>query len=303
MIADLPPSFIAQIGVTFGEVGRAWLTQLPAILTTCTERWGLTLAPHYGNLSFNYVAPGTLRDGTPIVLKIGCPNHEYRAEVDTLRLYAGVGAVRLLDFDEAHVALLLERLAPGTMLATLPGDEEATAIAARIMLQIHRPVPERHAFPTVADWFAGLAALRAEFDGGTGPFPARVVEEAETLATELFRTAAPPTVLHGDLHHFNILAGERQPWLAIDPKGVVGEPAYEIGAWMRNWPLGVADPVPYLERRLDILVSELGVERARLRAWTVAQGVLSAWWDYDTERKTIGARPLLMLEYFTRLRE
>jgi len=302
MIDDLPAAFIAQIGATFGDVGRVWLTELPAILATCTERWGVTLAPHYSNLSFNYVAPGTLRDGTPIVLKIGCPNHEYRTEVDALRLYAGAGAVRLLDFDEAQVALLLERLVPGTMLAALPDDQEATAIAARIMRQIRRPVPERHTFPTVTDWFVGLAELRAEFAGGTGPFPAHAVEEAETLAAELFRTAAPPTVLHGDLHHFNILAGERQPWLAIDPKGVIGEPAYEIGAWMRNWPLGAADPVPQLERRLDLFASELGVERARLRAWTVAQGVLSAWWDYDAERKTLGARPLAMIGHFARLR-
>jgi streptomycin 6-kinase len=145
--------------------------------------------------------------------------------------------------------------------------------------------------------------LRAEFDGDTGPFPVRIVEEAETLAAELFRTAAPPVVLHGDLHHFNILAGERQPWLAIDPKGVLGEPAYEIGAWMRNWPLGSADPVPRLERRLDLFAAGLGVDRPRLRAWTIAQGVLSAWWDYDARRKTIGARPLAMLEYFARLRE
>lgn len=299
----LPQPFVAQIGATFGDAGRAWLMQLPAILAACTAHWGLTLAPHYTNLSFNYVAPGTTRDGTPIVLKIGCPNHEYRTEVAALRLYAGDGAIRLLDFDEGCVALLLERLRPGTMLATLPDDEEATLIAVRIMRQIRRPVPDQHTFPTVADWFIGLRELRAAFDGGTGPFPARAVAEAETLAAELFRTAAPPTVLHGDLHHFNILAGERQPWLAIDPKGVIGEPAYEVGAWMRNWPLGCADPVPHLERRLDLFAAELGVDRARLRAWMVAQGVLSAWWDYDAERKTVDARPLLMLEHYARLRE
>jgi len=303
MIDDLPQSFIAQIGATFGDAGRAWLTRLPAILATCVERWGVTLAPHYSNLSYNYVAPGTLRDGTPIVLKIGCPDHEYRTEVDALRLYAGAGAARLLDFDETHVALLLERLVPGTMLATMQDDEEATAIAARIMRQIRRPVPEQHTFPTVADWFEGLRELRAEFDGGTGPYPARAVEEAETLAAVLFRTAAPPTVLHGDLHHFNILAGERQPWLAIDPKGIIGEPAYEIGAWMRNWPLDGTDPVPHLERRLDLFAAAFGVERARLRAWTVAQGVLSAWWSYDAARKTVGMRPLAMIAHFARLRE
>lgn len=299
----LPESFVAQIGTTFGADGRDWLTRLPTLLAVCTERWGLTLAPHYGNLSYNYVAPGTLRDGTPIVLKIGCPTHEVRTEVESLRLYAGSGAARLLDFDEENMALLLERLVPGVMLSAMPDDEEATVIAARIMRQLHHPVPAGHPFPTTEDWFRGLRELRAEFSGGTGPFPVRAVEEAETLAAELFRTAAPPVVLHGDLHHFNILAGERQPWLAIDPKGVLGEPSYEVGAWMRNWPLDADDPVPYLERRLDLFAASLGTDRARLRAWTVAQGVLSAWWDYDAERRTLGARPLAMIEHFARLRE
>lgn len=304
----LPQLFIAQIGATFGDSGRAWLGRLPALIADCAVTWDLTLGPHYPNLSFNYVAPGIRRDGTPIVLKIGCPNHEYRTEVEALRLYAGHGAIRLLDFDEGRVALLLERLTPGTMLATLPNDEEATLIAARLMRQIRRSVPEQHPFPTADDWFIGLRELREKFGGGTGPFPTRAVEEAETLAAELFRTAAAPTVLHGDLHHFNILAGERQPWLAIDPKGLIGEPAYEVGAWMRNWPPDDADPVPLLERRLDLFATEFGVERARLRAWTVAQGVLSAWWSYDdegyeAERKTLGVRPFAMLEYFARLRE
>lgn len=299
----LPQPFIAQIDATFGDVGRAWLNDLPSLIADCADRWGLALGSHFPNLSFNYAAPGALRDGTPIVLKIGCLGHEYRPELAALRLYAGDGAVRLLDFDEARVAVLLERLRPGTMLAALPDDDEATLIAVGIMRQLWRPAPEEHPFPTTADWFIGLRELRAEFDGGTGPFPARAVAEAESLAAELFRTAAPPTVLHGDLHHFNILAGERQSWLAIDPKGVLGEPAYEIGAWMRNWPLGSADPVPQLERRLDLFAAGIGVERARLRAWTVAQGVLSAWWDYDAARKTIGARPLAMIDYFSHLRE
>ncbi len=301
----LPLPFIAQIDATFGTVGRAWLRDLPALIADCVARWELTLAPHFPNLSFNYVASGTRRDGTPVVLKIGCPA-DYRndqQEAAALRLYAGAGAVRLLGYDPDRAALLLERLRPGTMLSALPDDDEATLIASRVMRQLWRPVPDQHPFPTVADWFGGLRELRAEFAGGTGPFPARTVAEAESLAAELFRTAAPPVVLHGDLHHFNILAGERQPWLAIDPKGVLGEPAYEIGAWMRNWPLGSADPVPQLERRLDLFAMGLGVERARLRAWTVAQGVLSAWWDYDATRRTIGARPLAMLEYFVRLRE
>ena len=254
-------------------------------------------------MSFNYVAPATLRDGTPVVLKLGVPGYELWSETDALKLYVGDGAVRLLDSDGTLGALLLERLLPGTMLSTLPDDEEATVIAARTMRQIWHPVPAEHRFQTVADWFSQLPELRETFGGDTGPFPAKLVEEGETLAAELFRTEAAPVVLHGDLHYFNILAASRQPWLAIDPKGIIGEPAYEVGAWMRNWSPDLVEPLPLLERRLTIFATALGIERARLRAWTVAHSVLSTWWDYDADTARIDTRAIARLACIARLRE
>lgn len=302
-MSALPGNFTAQIGTTFGDAGRDWLTQLPALLADCTKRWGLTLAPHFTNLSFNYVAPATLGNGTPVVLKLGVPGYELWSEIDALKLYAGDGAVRLLDSDEALGALLLERLLPGTMLATLSDDEEATVIAARTMRQIWCPIPAEHRFQTVAAWFSQLPELREAFGGDIGPFPAKLVEEAETLAAELFRTAATPVVLHGDLHYFNVLAATRQPWLAIDPKGIIGEPAYEVGAWMRNWPPDLVEPLPLLERRLTIFAAELGIDRARLRAWTVAHSVLSTWWEYDDDTGRIEPQAIARLACVARLRD
>jgi streptomycin 6-kinase len=110
------------------------------------------------------------------------------------------------------------------------------------------------------------------------------VEEAERLFTELLGSMSEQVLLHGDLHHYNILAAERQPWLAIDPKGVVGEPAYEVGALMRNQlpqPLAGAEASRFIARRLDQLAEELGLDRARLHGWTLAQAVLSAWWSVE----------------------
>jgi streptomycin 6-kinase len=95
---------------------------------------------------------------------------------------------------------------------------------------------------------------------------------------------AAPVVLHGDLHHDNIVAATRAPWLAIDPKGVVGEPAYETGALLRNpMPqlLAMPDPARLTRRRVDQLAGELGFDRARIRGWGLAQAVLSAWWSIE----------------------
>jgi streptomycin 6-kinase len=160
------------------------------------------------------------------------------------------------------------------------------------MRQIRHPAPAEHSFPTVGDWAEGMVRLRREFNGGTGPFPPHLVDRAEQLYAELLPSQGEPVVLHGDLHHYNILSAERRPWLAIDPHGVVGEAEYEVGALIRNpipqflsWPnLGHV-----LARRLDQLAGELGFDRQRIHAWSVATAVLSAWWTYEGTRGNLDA--------------
>ena len=302
----LPDSFTQNITSTFGAAGTTFLARLPALLAECARRWQMTILPPFPNLSFNYAAPAILHDGTPAVLKLGVPRRDLQTEIDTLRLYDGDGCARLLDADPTLGAILLERLQPGTLLSAHPEDEEATRIAALVMRRLWRPVPAGCQFPTIEDWFKGLHELRETFAGGTGPFPARLVEEAERLAADLFASLSPPVVLHGDLHHFNILAAAREPWLAIDPHGVIGEPAYEVGALMRN-PLPAfldfPDPLGTLERRLTILAETLGFERARLRAWTVAQGVLSAWWGCEDQRGYLDPTWIAIAEQLAALKE
>ena len=113
--------------------------------------------------------------------------------------------------------------------------------------------------------------------------PTRLVEEAEELFDELVASQAEPVLLHGDLHHLNILSARRQPWLAIDPKGVVGEPAYDVAALLHN-PVELLEaprPGDVLERRVEVLTEELGLDRARVRGWGVSQAVLSAYWGLE----------------------
>ncbi len=268
----------------FDEQGAAWLENLPGLISACERRWSITVLAPLSELSFNYVAPALRADGSEAMLKLGVPNPELATEIEALRLYDGRGCVRLLAADAEWGALLLERLRPGTMLSAVADDERTTAIAAGVMRQLWRPAPPGHAFPTVARWAAGLERLRTRFEGGTGPLPRHLVERAEALFAELLPSMAEPVLLHGDLHHFNILAAGRQPWLAIDPKGVVGEPAYEVGALLRNpFPqlLQMARPGQILARRVDQLAAELGFDRERLLGWGLAQAVLSAWWSIE----------------------
>ena len=303
-MVTVPDDLARKTVELFKGEGVAWLERLPALIADLAQRWSLTVLPPFEALSYNYVAPVVRADGSDAVLKLGVPNPELLTEIEALRLYDGRGIVRLLDADADRGALLLERLKPGTMLSSLADDAQATSIAAGVMRQLWRPAPENHSFPTVARWAKGLQRLRNQFGGGTGPFPSALVEAAETLFAELIGSMAEPVLLHGDLHHFNILAAERQPWLALDPKGVVGEPAYEVGALLRNpypefltWPH--LDRV--LARRVSQLAEELGFDPERLVGWGFAQAVLSGWWSYEDHGH--GWEPSLVLaELFARLR-
>ena len=278
---SLPEHFVQTQVNLYGDEGAAWLSQLPALIDECAQRWTLQVEPPFASLSYNFVAPATQRDGAPVVLKLGVPNPELTSEVEALRLYDGRGICRLVDADIERGVLLIERLLPGEMLSTLADDAVATAIAIEVMRQLWRPLPADHPFPTTAQWARGLERLRAEFDGGTGPFPTNLVEQAERLYTELLASSAEPVLLHGDLHHFNILTAQRQPWLAIDPKGVAGEPAYEVGAYLRNPTDAIMLDRRAQARRVDQFATELDLDRERILGWGIAQAVLSAWWCYE----------------------
>ena len=282
----LPDHFINTIHNTFGEAGRQWLTDLPLLIDRCADRWSLTVSPPVPNLSYNYVAPAVRDDGTAVMLKINAPHDGRRTEMASLALCNGAGAVQLLASDLEWGAMLLERVQPGHSLVSMfpQNDDEATRIAGLVMRQFWQPVPHDHPFPTVYDWSFGLKRLRQQFDGGVGPFPQELVTRAEALFAELLPSMDDVVVLHGDLHHDNILAAQRQPWLVIDPQGVIGEPAYEVGALLRN-PLPAIYSYPDLRqltvRRIDILAETLALDRQRLIGWGMAQAVLSSWWDFE----------------------
>ena len=285
--AQITDDFRRRIAATFPEQGAGWLARLPALLAECAERWSLTLEPPFA-LSYNYVAAATRADGLPVVLKLGCPNPELTTEMSALRAFDGPAVCRVLETDAERGALLLERVLPGTPLTTLVAedDERATAIASDLLRQLWRPPPAAHAFPSVGDWARGLPKLRERFNGGTGPLPARVFEEAEECFAWLLATTIAPQLLHGDLHHDNILSATststRAPWLIIDAKGIVGDPGYDLGAFLYNPMPGLLElphPQRLLARRVDQLAEGLGMQRARVRGWGIAQAVLSACWS------------------------
>lgn len=275
---DLPPEFIAH-----NEAEPAWLRALPTLLARLAAGWSLTLAPPFPGIAINYVAPVTRADGTPCVLKVSRHIGDTGYEIAALRLWDGDGAARLLEADRAVGALLLERAAPGTMLTAVAAqdDDAATDIAAHMLERLWRPVPEHHGLCQLDNWCVAYDRTRDALARGAGGFPAALFRQADAVRHDLLADTVIPTVLHGDLHHYNILRARRAAWLAIDPKGLVGDPHFDICQFFRN-PHAVSPAVN--RRRLDRFCTELGLDRERARAWCLVHAMLDACWDFEDGR-------------------
>ena len=277
-------TFQEIIFALYGNTGREWFNALPTLLERYAQRWDLTLEFPFENLSYNYVAPARCADGTSAVLKVGFPNDELRAEIAALRHFDGQGMVRLLKADEENCVFLMERIFPGKTLWNA-GDEESTMHILDVMPKLWKPYFGDYLFKRVDDWGLAFSRLRERYDGGTGNLDAHLVTKAENLFFELLSSSDESVLLHGDLHHDNVLSAERQSYLAIDPKGVLGEPCYEVGAFLRN-PLPALlqkeNPRALMQRRVDMVVEGLGFDRKRVLGWGMSQAVLSAiWCDED----------------------
>jgi streptomycin 6-kinase len=289
---DVPDALAATAARTWGAAGARWARQLPATVAGLARTWDLEVGGAF-SLSHHWVAAATLTDGTSAVLKVGLPRPDFPArEAAALAAFSGRGAVRLLRADLDRGALLLERVVPGTPATALVPrrDTEATAAAVDAARRLHVPVPPGCPLPDLAGRLAALAAhLERHPAGAPQPVPRDLVERAQRLSADLLASAPRQVVLHGDLHHDNLLheVGHGQDrWLVIDPHGLVGDPGYEAGAWLYN-PLGqvpgldVEVLLRLLPLRLEQLSDGLGEPPGRIAAWCFTQAALSLVWDAE----------------------
>lgn len=253
-----------------------WLTGLPTLARQVLTEWALTLdGPARHGMCALVLPVQSVRAG-PAVLKCSFPHDEERDEHIGLKALAGSGAVRLLRADPARHAMLLERLHADRDL-TRVDVEGACRIVGGLYRRLHIPAPPqlRPLSSYVRRWTDELTRLDRD-----APLPRRLVEQAVTLAREL--VAEPGrTMIHGDLHYENVLAGDREPWLVIDPKPMSGDPHYEVAPMLWNrWAEAVAtgDLRRALRRRFAIIVETAGLQADRARDWVVVRMVHNGLW-------------------------
>jgi streptomycin 6-kinase len=250
------------------------------------DKWGITLGePYVAVHPGNRVYRCSLRDGIPAVIKTEpdrSPDDEFLTGLDALVLYAGHGMVRVLEVARADRIVLMELVVPGETLWHAPIDRALEAVAS-VMSKLRGAPPKAHAFPDVRSYHRAWPN-HVRLYGGSGPIDADLFEIGERLFIELCDSAAEPVVLHGDLHYGNVLSSDREAWLAIDPKGVIGEPCYEVGDLFRNRVDELyesSDPVRAMRRRVDVVAELTGFDAERIRGWALAQAVLSEMWSVD----------------------
>ena len=263
------------------------MTPPPPPLARFLDLWGLQLVgrPSGGSRE---IYPGTgevafvTRGGAPLVLKTMPAATDEARSGAVLAHWDGLGAVRLVE--QAPGAVLIERAMPGEDLSAMVKageDDAATDILCAVMAKLDRPAPAGAPFRTVADWGGGFARNRAA--AIALGVDAALIDRAAGVFDDLCRTQAPAIVLHGDLQHYNVVRDRRRGWLAIDPKGVLGEGAYETGAMLRNPnadPSLCADPA-IIERRARRLCARLGHPYDRVIGWCFSQWMLAVLWAIE----------------------
>ena len=264
MTLKMPVRVVANCSKT--PEGAAWLDRLPEILRSVERRWSLSVGAPFDNdeVSCAWVAPAALADGTEAVLKIGMPHLEAEHEAEGLRFWDGDPTVRLLTDDELG-AMLLERCHPGTSLRAVPEAEQDLVIAGLLRRLWRSPVaphPFRPLSALMKFWGdAALADIGKWRDVG-------LVRESLRLLHELPRTAPKDVLLATDLHAGNVLRSKRRPWLVIDPKPFIGDPAYDVTQHLFNCSERLrSDPIGLIHRMGDLL----DVDYERIRLWTFAR--------------------------------
>lgn len=286
MPLQIPSDLDAQR--TLGQDWAEWLDRLPALAADVLDEWRLVRDGDAMHGFVSLVLPVRTDVGTPAALKITFDgDEESQHEGIALQRWGGDGVVRLLRADPHRRALLLERLHPRDLMDMW--DVEACEVVGGLYARLHVPaLPQLRSITSyVARWTDALQQMPRN-----APIPRRLVEQATALARDLVADDASTGILvHGDLHYQNVLAGDREPWLVIDPKPMSGDPHYEPAPLLWNrWEELQGDIRGGVRRRFHAVVDAAELDEDRARDWVVVRMVLNAHWTVEDAQRA--GRPL-----------
>ncbi|MFY1699466.1 aminoglycoside phosphotransferase family protein [Solwaraspora sp. WMMA2101] len=289
----VPAELAASHGTYFGDAGRAWIAALPHLAAATMDGWGLRPDGPASCGAIALVLPVVQADGSPAMLKLQPIDEETVGEPVALRTWDGDGAVRLLRHDARSGTMLLERLDAGRTLAAVPDDLTALRILSQLLARltsIAAPPDVRRLADVAAGMLDRVPQALARLSAADHPLVRRCAAAVEELLPE-----AGDRLLHWDLHYDNVLASRtdpsgfgsassdsREPWLAIDPKPLAGDPCFELLPALHNrWDdVAATGDVPRaVLRRFDLMTEILGVDRQRAVGWTLGRVLQNLLWE------------------------
>jgi streptomycin 6-kinase len=297
----IPDTFVERMRELHGEQGVAWSEALPKLITDFASRFDFIPGAPFSNLSYNFVLRVKRSDGKPAVFKSSFLKDELSREVSVLRDFEGVGAINVLDSDEEWGVVLLEGADPGMPLSTIVDDASATDIFCEVFRRLRLSAPSSCLYPSMKQHFAAIGRYRERFDDVNiaAPLPESWVENAEECLAYLITTTSENLLLHGDLHHENILRQGEEQWVVIDPKGIIGDIHFDTIQYLLNYENRGGDCEQVLRGRIAIMADRLGLDPRRIAMWGVARGVLEACWTIE-DGGTDWHRGIQMTERFSK---
>jgi streptomycin 6-kinase len=280
---QIPAGLIESQFMYAGEAGRAFIAALPARVEELLRRWQLRVDGPSMHGMAALVLPVVLPDGGPAVIKFQLLDEETEGEPEALRLWAGRGAARLLDYDDQTGTLLLERLDSGRMLSTMCDQgtshtRQAVLVIAELLARltaVTAPTGMRRLGDITAQMVTDLPqALAAVGD----PAERALLDQCGSAVREVMGEPGEQ-LLHWDLHYENVLAGNREPWLAIDPKPLAGNPGFELFPAIDN-SFDAGDVL----WRFDAMTEVLELDRQRAKAWTLGRVLQNSLWEIQDNR-------------------
>ncbi len=295
---EVPQPLVASYATSFGEEGRAWIAGLPSLTADMLERWQLRRDGAVRSGQASLVLPVLRHDGTRAVLRLQPPRAETTAALIGLRAWNGEGMVRLLDHDPASSSMLLERLDGARTLASIEDDDVAMGILAGLharLVAVHAP-PGLRGLGDVAA--AMLEQVPRAITHLTDPADRHLLRGWASAVAEVADDPGD-RLLHWDLHYDNVLAAQREPWIAIDPEPLAGDPGFDLWpALDSRWDDVVAkgEPLRVVRRRFDLLTDVLGLDRARAAGWTLGRLLQNALWDIEDGEPRLAPSALAVAE-------
>lgn len=277
MIA-IPEEFVQSTVDREGEAGAAWLSELPGIVEELLGRWACIPDGEVMHGGVGVIVPVRRRPEERAVLKVSFAHPGNVHEPEAFVAWGGRGAVLLHERDDKRFAMLLERAQPSTLAEVEDGDEVVT-VAGRLNRRLAIPAPP--GLPRLREQAeAWEKQLRKDAEELPHALPRQVLDAAMATVRELGRDQ-PDTLIHGDLHARNILRADREPWLAVDPKGFAGDPAYDAGTLLKSRALTLleADDLgKAVHRVLDVFAEAAELDRERVQRWAQLHAVQTAFW-------------------------